>query len=115
MIKTISFNTEVMAQSAPTGFALATDIAEWLVRNGTPFRIAHELAGACVAFCESKGIELWEMSDSDFQNISPTLTKDVREVLSTEGSLNSRNAFGGTAPVRVREQLQTLRGRLGIA
>ncbi len=115
MIKTISFNTEIMEKSAPTGFALATDIAEWLVRNGTPFRIAHELAGACVAFCESKGIELWEMSDTDFASISPDLTPDVREVLTTEGSLKSRNAFGGTAPIRVREQLQTLRGRLGIA
>ena len=115
MMKTITFNTELMKDSAPTGFALATDIAEWLVRSGTPFRIAHELAGHCVAFAESRGIELWEISDEDFLKISPALTKDVRQVLSTQGSINSRSAFGGTAPVRVREQLQTLRGRLGIA
>jgi argininosuccinate lyase len=115
MIKTMTFNTDVMAASAPTGFALATDIAEWLVRAGTPFRKAHEIAGECVAFCESKNIELWDMTDADFAAISSDLTSDVREVLTTEGSMNARDAFGGTAPVRVREQLQNLRGRLGIA
>ncbi len=115
MIKTITFNTEIMENSAPTGFALATDIAEWLVRNGTPFRKAHEIAGTCVAFAEEKGIELWEISDADFQSISPELHSEVREVLTTSGSMKARNAFGGTAPERVREQLQTLRGRLGIA
>lgn len=115
MIKTITFDTETMQNSAPTGFALATDVAEWLVRTGTPFRNAHEIAGACVAFCEQKNIELWQMTDSDFAKISPKLTQEVRQVLTTQGSLNSRSAFGGTAPIRVREQLQTLRGRLGVA
>ena len=55
------------------------------------------------------------MTDADFAAISPDLTSDVRKVLTTEGSMNARDAFGGTAPVRVREQLQNLRGRLGIA
>jgi argininosuccinate lyase len=115
MIQTITFNTDVMEASAPTGFALATDIAEWLVRTGTPFRVAHELAGACVAFAESKDIELWQLSAEEFLNISPLLTAEIQEVLTTKGSMNSRSAFGGTAPARVREQLQTLRSRLGIA
>lgn len=115
MIRTITFNTDVMEKSAPTGFALATDIAEWLVRNGTPFRIAHELAGACVAVAENQGKELWELSDAEFAAISQDLTPQVREVLSTTGSMKARNAFGGTAPDRVREQLQGLRARLGIA
>jgi argininosuccinate lyase len=115
MIQTMTFNTDVMEASAPTGFALATDIAEWLVRTGTPFRVAHELAGACVAFAETKEVELWQLSADEFLNISPLLTAGVQEVLTTKGSMNSRSAFGGTAPVRVREQLQTLRSRLGIA
>jgi argininosuccinate lyase len=108
MIATLKFNTELMAKSAPEGFALATDIAEWLVREGVAFRIAHEVAGACVQRAESQGIELWDLSDADLGEISPYLNPAVRSVLSVEGSLNSRNAFGGTAPARVTEQLSAL-------
>ena len=108
MIATLKFNTELMAKSAPEGFALATDIAEWLVREGVAFRIAHEVAGACVQRAESQGIELWDLTDADLVEISPYLNSAVRAVLSVDGSLNSRNAFGGTAPVRVTEQLNAL-------
>ncbi|HQH08850.1 MAG TPA: argininosuccinate lyase, partial [Phycicoccus sp.] len=87
------------------GFSLATDIAEWLVRQGVAFRIAHEVAGACVRECEAHGIELWDLGDEDLQRISPHLTQGVRQVLTVEGSLASRSAKGGTAPDRVREQL----------
>ena len=109
MIATLQFDTERMAASAPEGFALATDIAEWLVRNGVPFREAHEVAGACVRRAESEGIELWDLSDDDLAEISSHLTPSVREVLSVQGALDSRSAFGGTAPVRVTEQLADLR------
>jgi argininosuccinate lyase len=112
MVSTTTFNTSVMAESAPTGFALATDIAEWVVRQGVPFRVAHEIAGKCVQVAESQGIELWDLTDSQLFEISEHLTPDVRSVLSTEGSLNARAAFGGTAPVRVREQLASLRQQL---
>jgi argininosuccinate lyase len=108
MISTLEFNTELMRASAPEGFALATDIAEWLVREGVPFREAHEIAGACVQVAESQGIELWDLTDSDLQSISAKLTPRVREVLTVQGSLDSRSAFGGTAPDRVREQLNDL-------
>jgi argininosuccinate lyase len=113
MIATLTFNTERMASLAPQGFALATDIAEWLVRQGVPFRDAHEISGACVRACEQRGIELWDLSDDDFAAISPLLTSGVRDVLTVEGSLASRNARGGTAPARVTEQLAELRARLG--
>jgi len=112
MIATLTFNTERMAELAPQGFALATDIAEWLVKAGVPFRVAHELSGACVQVCEQRGIELWDLTDEDFAAISPELTSGVREVLSVEGSLSSRDARGGTALVRVTEQLAELRSRL---
>lgn len=112
MIKTLEFDTERMAKSAPTGFALATDIAEWLVRNNVPFRVAHELAGACVAAAEAEGVELWDLTEQQLLEVSPHLTAGVREVLTTEGSMNARAAFGGTAPVRVREQLVALRKAL---
>ena len=105
MIATLRFDTVRISKSAPEGFALATDIAEWLVRNGVPFRDAHEVAGACVRAAEERGIELWDLDDAEFAAISAALTPDVREVLSLEGSLSSRASYGGTAPVRVREQL----------
>ncbi|MDA3022576.1 MAG: argininosuccinate lyase [Actinomycetota bacterium] len=108
MIKTLTFNTDLMAKSAPEGFALATDIAEWLVRQGVPFRQAHELAGACVRQAESRGVELWDLSPIELAEISPLLTPAVSAVLSLQGSVDSRSAFGGTAPVRVREQLVAL-------
>jgi len=105
MIATLRFDTVRISMSAPEGFALATDIAEWLVRNGVPFRDAHEVAGACVRAAEERGIELWDLDDAEFAAISAALTPDVREVLSLEGSVSSRASYGGTAPVRVREQL----------
>jgi argininosuccinate lyase len=111
MIRTLRFNTERLQELAPQGFSLATDIAEWLVRQKVPFRVAHELAGACVQACEKRGIELWDLSDSDLAAISPFLTPEVRSVLSVEGSIASRNGRGGTATPRVAEQLTELRGR----
>jgi len=106
MVATLTFHTDRLSSLAPQGFALATDVAEWLVRQGVPFRVAHELAGACVRVCEERGVELWDLTDSDLADISPHLTPGVHEVLSVEGSLASRDAVGGTAPVRVREQLR---------
>ena len=113
MVATLTFDTERMASLAPQGFSLATDIAEWLVRQGVPFRIAHEVAGACVRACEqhSPAIELWELTDAELAEISEHLTPAVREVLTVEGSVASRAARGGTAPVRVAEQLERARAR----
>jgi len=113
MIKTLKFNTELMTKSAPAGFALATDIAEWLVREGVPFRNAHEIAGACVQVAEERDCELWDLTDEELTRISSHLNSQVRDVLNIEGALNSRDAFGGTAPVRVREQLQVLSELIG--
>ena len=110
-VATLVFNVDRMAELAPQGFSLATDIAEWLVRQGVPFRIAHELAGACVRTAEARGVELDALTDEEFAAISPALTPDVRLVLTAEGSVESRNGRGGTAPERVVEQLQQLRER----
>ena len=104
-VATLTFDVDRMAASAPEGFALATDIAEWLVRKGVPFREAHEVAGNCVRRAEARGVELWDLSDEEFSSISDALTADVRSVLTVRGALDSRSAYGGTAPRRVREQL----------
>jgi len=113
MVATLRFDTERMASLAPRGFSLATDIAEWLVREGVPFRVAHEVAGACVRACEQHEppVELWELTDDELAAIHPALTPAVRSVLSVEGSVASRSAHGGTAPVRVAEQLARARAR----
>ncbi|MBT1002772.1 argininosuccinate lyase [Paenarthrobacter sp. DKR-5] len=112
MIATLTFNTERLESLAPQGFALATDIAEWLVRQGVPFREAHELSGAAVRTAEARGVELWDLTDEEYAAISGHLTPAVREVLTVEGSLNSRNAQGGTAPAAVERQLEALEREL---
>jgi argininosuccinate lyase len=112
MVETLTFDTERMRAAAPSGHALATDVAEWLVRQGVPFREAHEIAGGCVRVCDEKSLELWDLSDDALLAISPALTPSVRDVLSVDGALAARSAYGGTAPVRVAEQLEEARDRV---
>ncbi|MGH3571309.1 MAG: argininosuccinate lyase [Pseudonocardiaceae bacterium] len=109
MVGTLAFQTERFAELAPAGFTLATDLAEWLVRQGVPFRTAHHAAGACVRLAESRGVELDELSEMELAAVHPELTIDVRRVLNVAGSINSRDSYGGTAPERVAEQLQRAR------
>jgi argininosuccinate lyase len=109
MVSTLSFDHERLERVAPMGFSLATDIADWLVRQRVPFAEAHEIAGACVRRCEGAGLELTNLSADDLAEISPHLTSEVRSVLSVTGSINSRTGRGGTATVRVREQLGEVR------
>jgi argininosuccinate lyase len=112
MIATLRFDTERMAELAPQGFSLATDVAEWLVRGGVAFRDAHEISGALVRFCEERGLDLHEPSDEDYASISPHLTGEVRDVLTVAASIASRNGAGGTAPSRVAEQRSELTERV---
>ncbi|WP_373281203.1 argininosuccinate lyase [Nocardia testacea] len=109
LVSTLTFHTDRMAELAPAGFTLATDIAEWMVRHGVPFRVAHEAAGACVRTAEARGVGLDELTDEEFAAIDPALTPRVREVLTVAGSVASRNARGGTAGGRVAEQLGEVR------
>jgi argininosuccinate lyase len=109
MVATLTFDTERMAALAPEGFSLATDVAEWLVRQRVPFREAHEVAGACVRRCEDLGIGLAELTDTQLAEIDARLTPAVREVLTVTGSIGARDGRGGTAQVRVAEQLVELR------
>jgi len=108
MVVTLTFHPDRLAELAPRGFSLATDIADWLVRQRVPFAEAHEIAGACVRRCEAEGIELTDLSADELAEISPHLTAEVRSVLTVDGSINSRSARGGTALARVREQLDEI-------
>jgi argininosuccinate lyase len=115
MVATLSLDTARMAALAPQGFSLATDVAEWLVREGVPFREAHEIAGTAVRRCEELGCELPDLDDDQLAGISAYLTPGVRSVLTVEGSVASRHGRGGTSPERVREQLAELVARCEIA
>jgi argininosuccinate lyase len=110
-VATLRFDSARMAAAAPEGFALATEIAEWLVQQGMPFREAHEVSGACVRAAEVRGVELWDLGDEELAAISPALTPQVRERLGAHEAVAARSRFGGTAPPRVREQLAELRVR----
>ncbi|QSB04111.1 argininosuccinate lyase [Natronoglycomyces albus] len=108
MVATMRFNTDRIRTSAPTGFALATEVADWLVRKGIPFRSAHEVAGEVVAHCESTGLELHEVADADLRAISEHLDPSVREVLDVEGALAARSTHGATGPKSVAVQLERI-------
>ncbi len=113
MVGTLSFDRERMAEVAPMGFSLATDVADHLVRNRVPFAVAHEVAGETVRYCESRGITLQDLQAGDLERISEHLDAGVLAVLTVEGSVAARDGRGGTAPERVAEQLAELRGTQG--
>jgi argininosuccinate lyase len=109
LVSTARFNAERMAASATSGFALATDLAELLVRRGVPFREAHEIVGHLVVWCQVHDVDFDQVSDADLAHVSPHLTPDVRSVLSAAGAIAARNSAGGTSGERVAGQLATLR------
>jgi argininosuccinate lyase len=107
MIATTDFDRAKMLAAAPTGFSLATEIADYLAKRNIPFAQAHESAGKCVALCESTSRELHELTPAELQSIHPSLDEGVLGVLSVSGALNSRTTTGGTAPSLVLTQIQT--------
>lgn len=107
MVATTNFDREKMALAAPTGFSLATEIADYLVRKNVPFASAHESAGKCVALCEKSARQLHELSDDELKTIHPSLDGGVRDVLNVAGALSSRKTAGGTAPALVAEQIKS--------
>jgi len=112
MVATTQFNEEKMKASAPLGYSLATEIADFLVKRSVPFSIAHEAAGACVKVCEEKKIDLHELSDQELLAIHPQLTAEVRETLNVYGAIAARTTSNGTAPASVRKQLSNLKEKI---
>lgn len=104
LVATLTFHPERMQEIAPAGFTLATDLAEWMVRQGVPFREAHEASGACVRIAEARRVGLAELTDDELLSVDDRLHPSVREVLTIEGAVASRATKGGTAQVRVDEQ-----------
>ncbi len=108
MITTLVFHPIRLEALAPEGFSLATDVADWLVRQRVPFAEAHEIAGACVRYCEQRGLELTDLTAEQLPEISPLLTSGVLDVLTVAGSIESRSQRGGTSGQQVRGQLPEL-------
>jgi argininosuccinate lyase len=106
-------NAGAMRARAQAGYPTATDLADWLTRaKGIPFREAHRIAGQIVKRAEEMNLALGSVPLADMQKIEPSITAEVFEVLSVAASVHSRQSFGGTAPVRVREQIRFWQERL---
>lgn len=108
MIETMRFNRETMRDAAARGYSTATDLADWLVRElGVPFREAHEITGRIVRRAEETGVaELADLPLSEFQSVDSRISETARALLTVENSVESRDSYGGTAPQRVREQIE---------
>ena len=115
LVSTLTFHEDRMRELAPRGFTLATDLAEWMVRQGVSFREAHEASGACVRIAEERGVDLVELTDEDLAGVDKRLKPSVRDVLTIDGAVASRATKGGTAGVRVAEQRETVRERAAAA
>ncbi len=109
MVATLVFNTERLQALAPEGYSLATDVAEWLVKQRVPFRDAHEITGELVKFCEQHGIQLDEATDAQLAAISKHLTPEVKKVIDVQSAISSRNGAGGTSHDQVDNQIATLK------
>ncbi|WP_439122037.1 argininosuccinate lyase [Marivita sp.] len=114
MVKDMTANTANLEAAASAGFSTATDLADWLVRTlDLPFRDAHHVTGSLVAMAEQKGCDLPDLSLEDMKSVHAAITNDVFEVLGVHNSVASRTSYGGTAPVRVREQVTRWKEVLG--
>ena len=113
MVAGITTRPEAMEQAALRGYATATDLADYMVKKGLPFRDAHEAVAHAVKAAMSHNVDLSELPLEVLQGFNPKIEKDVYECLSLRGSLNARNTLGGTAPVQVRAQIARHRARLG--
>ncbi|WKB52382.1 argininosuccinate lyase [Eleftheria terrae] len=115
MVGGITVKPEAMERAALKGYATATDLADYMVKKGLPFRDAHEVVAHAVKTALQQGVDLSQLPLATLQGFSPLVGEDVYEVLSLRGSLNARNILGGTAPAQVRAQVARHRARLARA
>ena len=108
MVSTTIFDREKMATGAPLGFSLATEIADFLAKEGVVFAQAHEIAGKAVALCENSGRQLEELTLTELSTLHPKLTDSVKKSLTVKGALEARDSYGATSPKQVRAQLGRL-------
>ncbi|MDI6715280.1 MAG: argininosuccinate lyase [Thermodesulfovibrio sp.] len=114
MLPQVKFNVDKMKASLKTGFLTATDLAEYLVKKGVPFRIAHEIVGKIVLYCIEKGKNLSELEIKEFKKFSDKIDENVYEILTPEGSITAKQSYGSTAKKFVKEQIIILKKSLGM-
>jgi argininosuccinate lyase len=114
LLENLTVRPEAMAAALHGGFLTATDMADYLVTKGVPFRTAHAQVGQTVRFAESRGKELWELSLTEIQQLAPAAENDVFDWLQIENSIARRRSPGATAPERVREALERVEAELGL-
>jgi len=114
MMRGIAVNKENMRQAASEGYATATDLADYLAKKGMPFRDAHEVVALAVRYAVDKKVELSDLPLETLQQFAPEISDDVYAVLTLEGSLNSRNHIGGTAPVQVKAAIARAKAALNL-
>ncbi|MDW7999034.1 MAG: argininosuccinate lyase, partial [Thermodesulfovibrio sp.] len=112
MLPEIKFNKERMREACQSGYITATDLAEYLVKKGIPFRQAHEITGKIVLYCIEKEKTLTELSIKEFKRFSDKIEKDVYTILNPEGSIEAKASYGSTAKRSVKEQIKLLRKSL---
>ncbi|MBO4790559.1 MAG: argininosuccinate lyase, partial [Oxalobacter sp.] len=112
MIGAITVKPDMMRQAALQGYATATDLADYLVKKGLPFRAAHEAVARAVRFCVENNCDLSDMTLEQMKSFSPLVESDVMGALTLEASVSARSHIGGTAPERVKEAVSDLRNRL---
>ncbi len=109
MVREMRVNADTMRGAAAKGFSTATDVADYLVRKGMAFRDAHEVVGKAVRFCVEQGKDLLDLSPEEWQLFSPEIGEDIRDAITLEASVNARKATGGTALVRVKEEIERVK------
>jgi argininosuccinate lyase len=112
MVGSVAVNKDAMRKAALEGFATATDLADYLVKKGMPFREAHEAVARAVRFAADRGVDIAALPLSELQKFSPLIAADVFQVLTLEGSLQGRNHIGGSAPDQVRAAVAAARQEL---
>jgi argininosuccinate lyase len=112
MLPGIKFNSLRMSSTAGEGYSTATDIAEYLVRKGVPFREAHEITGKIVLYCINKKTDLGGLGISELKTFSPTISNDIFSALDPAASVRARSSYGGTSPSEVLKQIRKYRKAL---
>jgi len=107
MVEKMKLRTENMERAAGGGYSTATDLADYLVRKGVPFRESHHIVGASVAFAIEKGVDISELTIEEFQKFSDKITDDIYQYITVKASVNSRKAYGGTASESVKTQIES--------
>jgi argininosuccinate lyase len=112
LVRTMRVQVDTLRQQSVAGFTLATEVADWLAKRGVPFATAHEITGALVKRCEDLGVGLAEIGDADLRAVDRRLAPEIKACLTPEAAVAARVGYGGTAPLRVGEQLARLAARL---